>query len=362
MSLRFRCVRKALSHRASHLWKRPKTRPAQEHRDENQGIDKYLETAEKLGISVTALGFGAYELRKGNITRRLTSSLCLDRENVVTYKLCGNKYLTYKILLEHGVSCVPRHQLYTFDDVERTCGDFVAWRCPVVIKPCSGTSGGTGVTVNITTLKDLKNAICESFLFDRRAYLMEQFIEGSHFRVVTLRGEVVACIQRTPARVVGNGRDTIGTLIRNENRRRSTTRGEDALYPIVIDNEVRRKLRSMHKSMASVPAVNEELYVRDTVNLHAGGEDRAIDRVGADVERICRAVAEIMDIYLAGFDIITSDISKPLEETKGVINEVNTSPGMERMYRLTPPGPPVHVVELVLRDMCNLQDVPCGTC
>ena len=352
--LRRRCLQKMLFHHAARLWKRSKVSVPRTCKFENYDIGKYLESAEKLSIRITSLGFGTYELRKGSITRRLMSNLCLDTENVVTYRLCGNKYLTYRVLLENGIRCVPRHEVYTFNQVEKTCKDFLDWQCPVVIKPCSGTSGGNGVTVNVRTLKELKNAICESYMFDRRAYLMEQFIEGSHFRVVTLKGEFAACVQRMPARIIGNGRDSIRTLIERENARRRKSAGEGALHPILIDNEVHRKLASMGGSMRTVLRADEEIFVRDTINFHAGGEQAEIDHVCDDVKRICGQIAEILDIYLAGFDIITNDIHRPLDHTHGVINEVNTSPGTEQMYTVREAGTRMHLTELVLRDMFHL--------
>jgi len=276
---------------------------------------------------------------------------------VVTYKICGSKYLTYELLLHAGIRHIPKHQLYTFRDIDRTCKDFQNWNCPVVIKPCSGTSGGNGVTVNIKSIKELRNAICESFVFDREAFLMEQFIEGAHYRVVTLKGEFLVCCHRTPARIIGNGRDSVETLIQNENERRSRDESEKALWPILVDNEVRRKLQSMDKSMATVLKADEELYVRDAINFHAGGELRRVECVSEDIKSTCRRIAEVLDIYLAGFDIITPDIGRPFAETNGVINEVNTSPGLQNMFTLREDGTEVHIAEIVLCDMFALR--PC---
>ena len=69
---------------------------------------------------------------------------------------------------------------------------------------------------------------------------------------------------------------------------------------------------------------------------------------------ICKKIAQILDIYLAGFDIITKDINKAFEENSGVINEVNTAPGIEDMYVETNSGTRVHVAEIILKDMFNL--------
>jgi cyanophycin synthetase len=360
MLFRYKCLSLALCHTALQYLKRGGEEPPRSYKYENYSISKYLETAEKLNIAVTPLGFGMYELKKGDITRRIMSNLCMDGESVVAYKLCGNKYVTYKVLENNGIRHIPRHHLYTFDEVKKTCADFTDWNCPVVIKPCSGTSGGDGVTVNIRTLRELKRAICESFVHDRKAYLMEEFIEGSHFRLVTLKGEFIGCRQRLPARIIGNGKDSIRTLIRDENERRRNDRRDEALLPMPMDNEVARKLRSMHMSIGTIPKSGEEMYVRDTVNMHAGGSVRRIDNVSEDVKRMCRRIAEMLGIYVAGFDIITRDISKSLEETNGVINEVNTSPAMTAMYKVPPEEQPVHVAERIIESLFDNGLVPAG--
>jgi len=270
------------------------------------------------------------------------------------YKLCGHKYLTYKVLTEHGIRNVPKHKMYHFGNINESIDDFAAWKCPVVIKPCEGTSGGEGVTVNIRTVKDLKNAIAESFVFDRRAYLMEEYVEGSHFRLTTLRGRLVACTQRMPPTIIGNGRSSVGELIEAVNRARSRDTSDKALSPITVDNEVKRKLASMGKSMSSVLKKDEEIQVKDTANLSSGAHVIWVDNVSEEVKATCREVATVLDIYLCGCDIITTDITKSLNDTNGVINEVNTSPGIAGIYEVSNCDTPVDIAEIVLKDMFEL--------
>lgn len=353
MFFHIKCLERMFFHYMLHKLKNKIVRTPNINECENYNISKYLEIAERLNIKTTPFGFGFYELRKGNNNRKFMNNLT-DKENAMAYKLCGNKYLTHRILLNNGINNIPNHQLYTFNDINKTCADFVRWNYPVVIKPCSGTSYGDGVTVNIKTVKDLKNAIAESFIFDRKAYLMEQYIEGTHFRVVTLKGDFIACSQRIPARIVGNGKDSVRKLIEKENYKRSVDKSEKALYPIIVDNEVKRKLKSINKKLSSVLEKNEEIYVKDVVNIHAGGEVRKIENVSEDVKSTCKKIAKILDIYLAGFDIITSDISKPLNETNGVINEINTTPGFDVIYKVANSETPVDIADIVLRDIFNL--------
>jgi cyanophycin synthetase len=312
---------------------------------------KYFELAEKYNIEVIPLGFGLYELKKDNV---IALGVGYDKQNIVTNKICKNKYLTYKVLERKGINCFPRHQYYTFRDIQKTFKDFVEWNCPVVIKPCSGTYGGMGVTVNIKTVRDLKNAIVESFVFDSENYLMEQYIEGSHFRILVLKGNFIACYQRVPARIIGDGKSSIKKLLKTENKKRNTDKAENSLYPINVDNEVRRKLKSIDKTMDSVLGKNEEIYVKDVINLHSGGEVRNVENVSEDIKSLCKKVAQILDVYLAGFDFITTDISKPLNETRGVMNEVNSSPGIEGFYKTTNSGTSVDVADIILRDIFNI--------
>jgi cyanophycin synthetase len=342
-----------LFNRISRCLKARKNTTLHSYKYENFDISKYIETAEKLNIEVTPVGFGCYEFKKGNINRRIMYSLT-DRESALAYKLSGNKYLTYKILLNNGIKNIPKHQLYTFRDINKTYNDFKNWGCPVVIKPCSGTSCGDGVTVNIKNMKDLKSAIAQSFVFDRKYYLMEEYIEGNHYRIMTLKGDFIACSQRIPARITGNGRDSIKKLIEKESYRRSIDKSPNALYPIVVDNETRRKLKSLNKTMSSVLVENEEIYVKDVVNIYSGGEIRSIEKVSEDIKTTCKKIAKILNIYLAGFDIITTDITKPLSQTNGVINEVNTSPGIVAIYKVASSETCVDAAEIIIKDMFDM--------
>jgi len=78
-----------------------------------------------------------------------------------------------------------------------------------------------------------------------------------------------------------------------------------------------------------IPAKDERVYVRTVCNHHAGGEIRDVTSlVHPEVVRDCQNIMRMMGISIGGIDIITKDITRPLAEAGGVINEVNTHPGM----------------------------------
>lgn len=283
------------------------------------------ETAPELGIIVEDLADEAYEFKLGDLTRRVRRGPIFDLENAFTFWLCGNKFATYELLRKYGFQQVPNYARYSLATIKEARNDFLARNKAVVIKPCSGTSGGKGVTADIRRMSKLNKAIYNSLMYDG-TFLMEDFIEGNHFRILLFKDRVVHSFQRIPASVNGDGTNNLKELIRIENEVR--VKG-DWLYPIVIDTDVKQCLLNKNISLNYVPRKDEVVYVKTTANFSAGGTIKSIEGViHEDIIRDCRRIMKIMDIKLGGIDIITKSIEKPLIETGGAINEVNTSPGL----------------------------------
>jgi cyanophycin synthetase len=283
--------------------------------------------ANELGIAVEELVDGAYEFKSGNVTRRIKNSASL--EIAFTNWLCGNKYATFEILRKYGFHHLPYYQRYSLSTIKEAREDFLRRNKAVVIKPCSRTSGGLGVTVNIQSIKDLNRAIFISLRHDNK-YLMEDFIEGDNFRILLFKDRMLDAFLRIPANVKGDGKNNIKNLLRVENDRRARDKSPVHLYPMVIDNEVRQTLLNKKISFNYVPAKDERVYVKAACNLHAGGETRDVTSiVHPDIISDCKSIMKIMNVTVGGIDIITKDINKPLAETGGVINEVNTAAGLD---------------------------------
>ena len=67
-------------------------------------------------------------------------------------------------------------------------------------------------------------------------------------------------------------------------------------------------------------------------------------------------IARLLKIRLAGHDVITPDISRPLSETGGVFNEVNTTPGLQHHYLIDYPERAVPVMERLIDVLLAEQD------
>jgi cyanophycin synthetase len=281
--------------------------------------------AREKGIQVENFVDDTYIYRYGDRSKLVWTPI---EEKASTAWLCSNKYATFEYLKMHGFQHLPRYRRYSLATINEARQDFRTRGNPVVIKPSRHTYGGTGVTANIRTERQLNKAIFNALVYNSD-FLMEDFIEGENYRVLCYRDEVLSVSHRTPASVIGDGKSSIRKLIELENERRTTGPDPTKLYPIKIDHELKQTLLNRGLSLNHVPAAGEEVYVRTLSNHQAGGDRRdATDMIHPDVVKDCLEIMRIMDINLGGIDIITKDISKPLAESGGKINEVNTDPGL----------------------------------
>gem|GEM_PF-2570377 len=277
------------------------------------------------GVHVENFVDGAYMYRYGDRSKLVWSP---SEEKTTTTWLCSNKYATFEYLKMHGFHHLPRYRRYSLATVNEARKDFRTRGNPVVIKPSRQTFGGTGVTANIRSERQLNKAIFNALVYDSD-FLMEDFIEGENYRILCYRDKLLSVSHRTPAAVTGDGKSSIRKLIEIENERRVSGPDPTKLYPIKIDAELKHTLFSKGMSLKHVPADGEVVYVRTLSNHQAGGDRKdATDLIHPDVVKDCQDIMKIMDVRLGGIDIITKDISKPLSESGGKVNEVNTDPGL----------------------------------
>ena len=107
----------------------------------------------------------------------------------------------------------------------------------------------------------------------------------------------------------------------------------------------------------SVPNEGEVCYLKATANLSTGGVavDRT-DQIHPENVWLAQRIVKIIGLDIAGIDIVTTDISRPLREVDGVIVEVNAAPGF-RMHVAPSKGVSRNVAGAVM-DMLFPSDKP----
>jgi cyanophycin synthetase len=291
--------------------------------------DALVQEAEALGIpwmhletcDLFQFGYGKYQKR---VQAALTS-----HSNVLGVELACDKERTKKTLDSMGAPVPLGSVVYAFRELEDVIHRLGGY--PIAIKPLNGNHG-RGVTLDIQTWRQAEVA------YDRardlsKGVIVEHFYQGRDHRILVVNHKVVAVAERVPAHVVGNGINSIYALVKQENRDVRRGEGHDnMLTQIRLDDSTDEMLRRQGFTLDTILLPDQICYLRATANLSTGGI--AIDRtdeIHPETVWLAERVSRILDLDVAGIDVVTTDIAKPLAEADGVIVEVNAAPGL-RMH------------------------------
>lgn len=287
--------------------------------------------------SMIQLGFGVHQ-------KRIQATLS-NQTGILGVELASDKEGTKQMLRSAGVP-VPRGTVVSYlDELEDAIADVGGY--PIVIKPLNGNHG-RGITINITNWEQAE-AGYDAAKEVSKSVIVERYYRGRDHRVLVVNGKVVAVAERIPAHVVGDGRSTIQALIDETNRDpRRGTGHDNVLTKIEVDRTSWELLEQKGYDLETVLPSGEICYLRATANLSTGGI--AIDRTD-DIHPenlwLAQRVVKIIGLDIAGIDVVTEDISKPLREVDGVVVEVNAAPGF-RMHVSPSEGIPRNVAEPVI--------------
>ncbi|MCF4966755.1 cyanophycin synthetase [Nostoc sp. CMAA1605] len=307
--------------------------------------ESIVKEAEKRGIPWMQLG-ARFLIQLGyGVNQKRMQATMTQKTGILGVELACDKEATKRILAASGVP-VPRGTVINFlDDLEEAI-EYVGGY-PIVIKPLDGNHG-RGITIDIRNWEEAEAAY-EAARQVSRSIIVERYYVGRDHRVLVVNGKVVAVAERVPAHVVGDGRTTIAELIEETNKDPNRGEGHDkVLTKIELDRTSYQLLERQGYTLNSVLSKGAICYLRATANLSTGGiaVDRT-DEIHPENIWLAQRVVKIIGLDIAGLDIVTTDISRPLRELDGVIVEVNAAPGF-RMHVAPSQGIPRNVAGAVM--------------
>ncbi len=307
--------------------------------------ESIVKEAEKRGIPWMQLG-ARFLIQLGyGVNQKRIQATMTDKTGILGVELACDKEATKRILANAGIP-VPKGTVINFlDDLEEAI-EYVGGY-PIVIKPLDGNHG-RGITVNIQNWEEAEAAYDAARQISR-SIIVERYYQGRDHRVLVVDGKVVAVAERVPAHVVGDGRSTIAELIEETNKDPNRGEGHDnILTKIELDRTSYQLLERQGYTLDSILPRGEICYLRATANLSTGGiaVDRT-DEIHPENVWLAQRIVKIVGLDIAGIDIVTSDISRPLREVDGVVVEVNAAPGF-RMHVAPSQGTPRNVAAAVL--------------
>ncbi|RXZ38862.1 cyanophycin synthetase [Oxalobacteraceae bacterium CAVE-383] len=285
--------------------------------------------------NLVQLGYGASQ-------RRIWTAET-DQTGAIAESISRDKDLTKSLLQACGVP-TPGGRLV--EDADDACDAAHDIGFPVVVKP-SDANHGRGVFTNLNTDDEVRTAYGAA-LEEGSGVIVERFVRGLEHRILIVGGKLAAAARGEPVVIVGDGKSTVIELIDsqlNSDPRRGR-REEHPLNPVILDREpaVRLELTRQGLSQESVPAAGREVLLQRNGNVAID----ITDQVHPDVVAAASLAARTVGLDIAGVDLVTTDITRPLEEQQGAIVEVNAGPGL--LMHLSPAAGQPRQVGMVIAD------------
>src|SRR5665213_1538029 len=286
--------------------------------------------------SLVQLGYGIYQKRIRATIASTTSNIAVD--------IACDKEETKNLL---GAAEIPVPGGTVIRTIEELTAAVEKYGYPLVIKPIDGNHG-KGNTTNITTWQQAVTAFNAAQEYGRNV-IVEKFITGFDFRILVINYKFICAALRTPASVIGDGKNTIQYLVDETNKDPRRGYGhEKVLTQITIDQFTQKMLDEKGYSLNTIPAKGELVLLKPTANLSTGGTSTDVtEEVHPTNIVMCERIAKIIGLDICGIDVMTNDLRTPVTENGGAILEVNAAPGF-RMHIEPSEGLPRNVAEPVV--------------
>ncbi|MNQ33853.1 Cyanophycin synthetase [compost metagenome] len=256
----------------------------------------------------------------GSAQRRIWTAET-DRTSAIAEGISRDKDLTKELLSTCGVP-VPEGRLVESEDDAWDAAEDIG--LPVVVKPYDGNHG-RGVFTNLTTREEVVSAYRVA-VDEGSGVIVERFVLGNEHRLLVVGDRMVAAAAGEPAWVTGDGKSTIAELIDsqiNTDPRRGRTENHP-LNPVRLDSAARLEIARQNLSEDSIAPEGQRVLVQRSGNVAFDVTDRVHPSIAATVT----LAARIVGLDIAGVDLVAEDISRPLDEQRGAIVEVNAGPGL----------------------------------
>lgn len=199
---------------------------------------------------------------------------------------------------------------------------------PIVAKPDSG-SLSQNVFPNLQTVDQLRQAVT---VIESSGGItkLESHIAGRDYRVLILDHQYAGCVERRPANVIGDGKNTILELFHLRNQEPGRAKRDEAhttLHQLVFDDTSRRLLYKAGFTLDTVLPQGQLFFLQEKITAATGSDYVDFtDQLHPSIIESCIQFSHRFSTLTLGFDLIAPDITRPLPETGGAFNEYNFLP------------------------------------
>ncbi|MBC8353578.1 MAG: hypothetical protein H8E66_16385 [Planctomycetes bacterium] len=310
---------RVLLHRASRATQTEKTQRSEFY------LNMWSRAAKEIGATVVQTNGDLLTVSRDGAEAKLFRNYT-DLDGPVTLRAAGTKPLVHEVLRTQSIP-TPDHQTFSLNRLD-VAFKFLRTHVSCVVKPAAGTGAGAGVTTGITTRQQLINATITAAGHGGEL-LIEQQIAGKNLRLLYLDGKLLDAVERRPPTVIGDGKATVARLVRNANKDRRERGSNAAQVFLSRDLDLERTLADQGLSWRAVPEAGKAVRVKTVINDNAVADNvSVVDVVADEIVEIGRLAAHAIGVRLAGVDVVTPDFTTDLITSRGVVLEINTTPGL----------------------------------
>lgn len=257
----------------------------------------------------------------GSDTAIFNSSLT-DQESVIAVQLAKSKTDTNRLLRLSGFPVAHQAVVRKTADLAKFT---TAHGFPVILKP-QHEEQGRGVHTFINDARELTQ-IHRQLSADYKDLIIENHVMGDGYRIYVYDGKVARVRRLQAAHVMGDGQNTIETLIATENATPQRNSAASSMKPIVKDAVMDELLVKQGVDLHTIPKTGQRIVLSPTSNLSRGGSSSDfIEELHPDNAKLCVDVTKTLGLLCSGVDLISDDAAVSWRENNTVVCEVNAQP------------------------------------
>ena len=247
------------------------------------------------------------------------------RTPVFGTSLTADKIMTKRFLAGLGLPVLPCHVVTSAAEVAQATA---ALGYPVVIKPVDA-SESRGVTLDVRTADEATAAYARAEP-EGSAVIVEPYLDTPDYRATLIGGRVSIVMCRNRPFVVGDGRRSIAQLLDAHN---ADVGSDRALFPagcpVTLDEEVERTLQRGGRSLETVPAPSEKVFVRTTpVRVRGGYPVDVTASTHSDIVLLMEHLARLLPMTILAVDFRAEAIERSWRDQRFAILEANCRPSI----------------------------------
>ena len=308
-----------------------------------------LEKAKKKGLSIEDLTeiTGSWTAKISNDSRE---ELLLNGTPLSLINLQALVYFDHKQLAKTLFSKLniphPKSMLFS-DPSAQVVNAFIKPGKKYVCKPPEGTEG-IGVELNLKSVHDVQQYWQRNKHLSK-VFMLEEQVDGKDLRIQVIGGNIVAACTREPAFGIGDGLQSLESLIE---KRKTIIKKQNPANRLVLDQSTFNLLEEQKVSLNTIITKGQKVVLKELANMSQGAV--AIDHteyLPEIYQHWITLICEALNVSYFAADFITNSFTS-YHPGKVFLLEVNAKP--EWLHHTFSEGKQHDLASILLKDLFDV--------